>query len=348
MESLYLPKDSCWKPRHARGSRATVSHFAWIAGALVLCIFSRPGLAQTNAQRAQAATTTAETTAACTALPTFYWEVGDRDGALVSGARGSSLPMADTLMNVFSASKWIYGAYVYERRNGVLTSDDLRSLRLLDGYTQTSACALQSTVGACHSAMSVQDTAAIDKFFYASGHFQKHAAVDLGLADKTRSTLATEIHSYLGDDWTFTYARTDLAGGGNSSAAEYGKFLRKMLNGTLLLSGGALGSDAVCTYTGPTDPVSGRVNCASAAGPASGEAWNYSIGHWVENDPVWLANGGDAAYSSPGLAGFYPWIDASKTYYGILARAELSEGAGGASAACGRLIRKAWLTAVPQ
>jgi hypothetical protein len=68
----------------------------------------------------------------------------------------------------------------------------------------------------------------------------------------------------------------------------------------------------------------------------------------VENDPVWLAGGGDAAYSSPGLAGFYPWIDSSRTYYGVLARIDLSQGAGGASTACGRLIRKAWLTATPQ
>jgi hypothetical protein len=348
MDSLYLPKDSRRWPIHGIGRRAKVRHFAWIAGAAVLCIFSRPAAAQTNEQRAQAATTTANTTAACTTLPTFYWEVGDRNGALISGARGSSPPTASTLMNVYSASKWIYGAYVYERRNGVLTSNDLRSMRMLDGYTQTSACLLQPTVGACHSAMDAQEAGAIGKFFYASGHFQKHAAVDLGLAGKTRNTLATEIHRYLGNDWTFTYARTDLAGGGNTSATDYGKFLRKILNGTLLLSGGALGSDAVCTYTGPTDPVSGRVNCANALDSPSGEAWDYSIGHWVENDPVWLANGGDAAYSSPGLAGFYPWIDASRTYYGVLARSDLSQGAGGASTACGRLIRKAWLTAMPQ
>ena len=29
---------------------------------------------------------------------------------------------------------------------------------------------------------------------------------------------------------------------------------------------------------------------------------------------------GDGAFSSPGLFGFYPWIDAGKTYYGVLAR----------------------------
>jgi hypothetical protein len=68
------------------------------------------------------------------------------------------------------------------------------------------------------------------------------------------------------------------------------------------------------------------------------ESWHYSIGHWVEDDP----KVGDGAFSSPGAFGFYPWIDASKTYYGVVARAE----APGAleSVYCGRLIRKAWVT----
>jgi CubicO group peptidase (beta-lactamase class C family) len=219
---------------------------------------------------------------------------------------------------------------------------------MLDGYTETKACLLQFTVGSCHSSMSARDTSAIDKYFYASGHFQKHAAVDLGLSSKNASQLATEIHDYLGNDWTFTYSRTDLAGGGKSSAADYAKFLRKILNGTLLLSGGALGSHAVCTYTGPTDPLTGRVNCAQAQDSPSNEDTQYSLGHWVENDPQWLAGGGDPAYSSPGLAGFYPWIDSSRTYYGIVARVDLSQGAGAASTACGRQIRKAWLTGIAQ
>jgi hypothetical protein len=122
-------------------------------------------------------------------------------------------------------------------------------------------------------------------------------------------------------------------------------FLRKLLRGDLRLSGAALGSEAVCTYTGATDPVTGRVHCDDALySPAAGEALAYSLGHFVETDPVWLASGGDAAYSSPGLAGFYPWIDASRTYYGILAREELALGSGGESVACGRQIRRAWLT----
>jgi hypothetical protein len=58
---------------------------------------------------------------------------------------------------------------------------------------------------------------------------------------------------------------------------------------------------------------------------------------------------GDGAFSSPGALGFYPWIDASKRWYGILARrAPGPEGNQGyLSARCGRQIRKAWITGVP-
>jgi len=55
---------------------------------------------------------------------------------------------------------------------------------------------------------------------------------------------------------------------------------------------------------------------------------------------------GDGAFSSPGAFGFYPWIDRTKTSYGVVARNEM----GGAltSVFCGRLIRKAWVTGTPQ
>ena len=56
---------------------------------------------------------------------------------------------------------------------------------------------------------------------------------------------------------------------------------------------------------------------------------------------------GDGAFSSAGSFGFYPWIDAGKTYYGIVARS-VSAGSGVDSVMCGRLIRKAWETAVAQ
>lgn len=327
------------------------------AAIVALCVMSYPAQshALTNAERTQAATTTADYNAFCTALPKFYWEIGDQSVKLAGGSHGGGAPGATTQMNIYSASKWVYGAYLFQKRNGVLNANDLQTITMKSGYTQSNSCLLKTTVGACFTNMDVHDPSAVDKFYYASGHFQKNASVDVGLSALTKTTLATEIHSQLGTNFVLTYDHPQLAGQSVSSAQDYGILLRKLLSGSLLLSGTALGSNAVCTYTDPTDPLTGRMNCPAALyspvdDPAVGlqEAWHYSIGHWVEDDPVWLASGGDAAYSSPGAAGFYPWIDSSRTYYGVLAREKIGASSSGDSVKCGRLIRKAWLTGVAQ
>ncbi|MFD1712495.1 hypothetical protein FVQ98_09520 [Ottowia sp. GY511] len=49
--------------------------------------------------------------------------------------------------------------------------------------------------------------------------------------------------------------------------------------------------------------------------------------------------------TSAGSFGFYPWMDASKTWYGIVARADQS-GSGFDSFQCGQLIRSAWMQGV--
>lgn len=118
-----------------------------------------------------------------------------------------------------------------------------------------------------------------------------------------------------------------------SSPRDYAVVLRKLLGRQLNLAD-LLGSHAVCTNpatcpTALTTPISSSVS------------WHYSIGHWVEDDPV----SGDGAFSSAGAFGFYPWIDASKRYYGLAARLD-SAGSGNESALCGALIRKAWLTGI--
>ena len=61
----------------------------------------------------------------------------------------------------------------------------------------------------------------------------------------------------------------------------------------------------------------------------------------METDPTV----GDGAFSSAGAFGFYPWIDATRSWYGVLAR-QTAAGSGNESAQCGRLIRKAWVTGV--
>ena len=87
--------------------------------------------------------------------------------------------------------------------------------------------------------------------------------------------------------------------------------------------------------TSPTFPMSSSPSPAPFAGQVL----------LLEDDPAI----GDGAYSSAGAFGFYPWIDASRTWYGIVARAAVDDnGMGFASAQCGRLIRKAWVVGLAQ
>ena len=146
------------------------------------------------------------------------------------------------------------------------------------------------------------------RFFYNAAHFQVHAATVMGLADFDAVALTSEIRTELSAPG-FTYLQTNLAGGLNSSASAYAGFLQHVLRGDFVLSS-LLGNSKVCASSA----------CAAGAvhSPApEDEAWNYSLGHWVEDDPTV----GDGAFSSAGALGFYPWIDATSTWYGVIAQA---------------------------
>ena len=176
----------------------------------------------------------------------------------------------------------------------------------------------------------------IGRFAYDGGHMQKHASLvspGMGLGAMGNAALAAEIRRVLGTDIGIEYTQPQLAGGIRTSAADYAIFLRKILAGQLRISA-LLGSNATCTNpaTCPTavnSPIGGSLS------------WHYSIGHWVEDDPA----SGDGSFSSAGAFGFYPWINADKTLYGIVARLSVA-GGGEASALCGVRIRKAWETGV--
>ena len=155
---------------------------------------------------------------------------------------------------------------------------------------------------------------------------------------------SAEIRSRIGIDIALIYTQPQLAGGIFTTASDYALFLRRLLGRQLTL-GAMLGTHAVCT-----NPAT-CIQALNTPVPTT-ESWNYSLGHWVETD----AMVGDGAFSSAGAFGFYPWIDASKTWYGIVARKQVapgqdpdqSLGEGYRSTQCGRLIRKAWVTATVQ
>jgi CubicO group peptidase (beta-lactamase class C family) len=166
-------------------------------------------------------------------------------------------------------------------------------------------------------------------FSYGGGHYQKYA-VDLGLGALGNPGLAAEIEETLGGGIEVAFAAPQPAGGMRMTPAQYAHFLRAILAGDLAIAG-HLGAAAVCTL-----PAA----CESARYSPVPYAWHYSYGHWVEDDP----DTGDGTFSSAGAFGFYPWIDASKSWYGIVARKEIGAGAGVDSADCGRAIRRAFMT----
>lgn len=297
-----------------------------------------------TSQRAAAATATAQGSGNhCADIAPFYWEIGDKTGAQASGtvtsAADPTVYTASSVMGIASASKWLYGAYVAQRRAGVLTDSDVKFLTFRSGYTNFSACLPGQTIASCAALLTndVHSNATDGRFFYNGGHMQNHANLVMGLGPLNNAGLAAEMGSQIGADIGLQYSEPQPAGGGVSTANDYARFLRKLLNGNLVMTS-LLGTHAVCTN--PTTCPSGQA--LSTPIPTS-ESWHYSIGHWVEDDPVV----GDGAFSSPGAFGFYPWIDATRSNYGIVAR-KVDTGGAYDSVQCGRQIRKAWMTAVPQ
>ena len=292
-----------------------------------------PTPAPTIAQRASAAASAASQAADCVAVQPFYWSVGDAGGRQGDGSVGTAPPTAQTIMSIASASKLVYGAYVAEQRGGVLTDSDVHFLNFVSGYTDFASCQPGDTVATCEATGTngTYEPANDGKFWYGGGHMERHA-FDNGLAAADDVALANAVNTTLGT--AFAYSQPQPAGGIYTNAGTYGAFLQRVVGGQLKI-GALLGAHPVCT-----NPHT----CADALyTPLPTESDHYSIGHWVEDDPA----AGDGAFSSPGAFGFYPWVDSTKTWWGIVARMarDSDEQEGVASMKCGRRIRAAWLSA---
>lgn len=121
---------------HAHPSAAST----WVQAALLgilLCV-STAAHAQTPLERRAAAEQTANSHPDCVVVQPFYWEIGDRDHRLVSGSVGSEAPTRHTPLLIASATKWLFGAYVVEARNGEPTAADIEALTMRSGYTSMS------------------------------------------------------------------------------------------------------------------------------------------------------------------------------------------------------------------
>jgi hypothetical protein len=301
----------------------------------------------TSEQRSAAATAIAHSSRSCAAAKPFYWEIGDQHAPLAAATEGASGPTANTALAISSASEWIFGAYVVQARTGKLSASDINALTMRSGFTnlQYDRCVQRSpglqhqSVSNCFRALHLVGgsngdfrPAQVGKFFFNGGHSQQLAATDPRLGGLGAAGLTSVIGGALGTATAFIYDSPQVDAGIRTTPASYTGFLRRILGGQLLIRD-QLGSNAICTNPG---------KCPTALNTPMPQTENphYSLGHWVEDDP----RVGDGAFSDPGLLGFYPWIDASKTYYGVLARVSHAPGAHVISMQCGRLIRKAWLT----
>ncbi|RQP22416.1 hypothetical protein [Piscinibacter terrae] len=303
-------------------------------------------------QRAsQAAHAAATANPACLAsrMGDFYWEIGDASGVIASGSTGRGHVTANSEFAIASASKWVFGAYVLEKKGISAVKADaslLNGLRFTSGYTDFHQfrCIGQRTVGACMKAGFKGDADPSPnpdtqgRFVYQGGHDQKIAAIDMGLGALDAPALMQEMRSVLHLDERLDMAKLDvqLAGGMKGSAASYAPFLQRMLRRELVI-GSHLGEDAVCAQpaTCPREAISSPVE-------PLGEPWSYSYNHWVETPTP----GRVEAYSSPGLFGFYPWISADQRFYGIVSRHDRKPKAYVESVECGRAIRRAFVGAL--
>ncbi len=304
-----------------------------------------------------AATATATDNALCGAISPFYWEIGDQNGPLASGSIGTSSTgpiVATTSLSIASASKLLYASYVVQVRGaaGNLSASDINFLHFTSGYTympengSTSVCPATlspDTINQClkltntsGDSYSAQDPATVGAFDYDGGHMENHASQLMSLGNVGLSSLGSTIAAPLGSGVTFKYTEPLMAGGVTTTASMFALVLRNILNvEDPLAMNDALGTSPVCTLPSST--------CNAVYTPFPQEAWDYSIGHWIEDNP---ATNGDGAFNSAGSSGFYPWIDATKSYYGVLSRNE-PNGAY-SSVQCGRLIRRAFITGIEQ
>jgi CubicO group peptidase (beta-lactamase class C family) len=253
-------------------------------------------------------------------------------------------------MNIASASKWLFAAYVVQKHGDVPANRPY--LNFTSGYSNfdNALCTPAQTVAECNNGFINHAEATAHTFHYQGGHMQQ-MAVQLGLGNLNLPQLASEVSSGVGSDVGLSYVEPQPPGGVRTSAHGYAVFLRKLLKGSTspLQLGTLLGTQAVCTHASTTCSAS-----PETAG-ALPEDFHYSLGHWVEDDPATTPSApiDNRAYSSAGAFGFYPWVDFDRTLYGIVARQESTgettgTGEGYSSLKCGRLIRLAWKSGTQQ
>lgn len=269
----------------------------------------------------------------CTVMGDFYWSIGDANGTRMSGSEGEGSVTSDTVLKIASASKLLFGTYVAEKLGGNFTPDILQGLQLTSGYSNfNSTCRPWETVKNCFVRRGNNEFSeeTEGRFFYNGGHMQAIAANDLGLGNMKHAALAKEMSDVLGVEMNFF--NPQIAGGAEITPSTYEEVLKGIVAGDYVISS-MLGSSPVCT-----NPSICPDKAVHSVWPDS-ISFDYSIGHWVESDPIV----GDGSYSSAGAFGFYPWISADKSTWGIVARENHGSTGSSDSVKCGKVIRDAYM-----
>ncbi len=302
-------------------------------------------------------------------------------------AAGSVTPKGATKPNytrtgqllIASATKWVYATYAAEKKavlgaNGSyeIPKQYVPFLNFTSGYTnmQSGDCPANETptVKDCMNRQNGTVTNGtinpkdIGYFKYNGGHMQVFGGGgDPSIGDANGDALSTS--KVLGNSVTSTFKAHNVnaamsfvspmpESGILTSAQNYAILLQGIIRNDSplvmksLLKPAASDPYAICTSVTDKTCVDANGQRLSHGTPVPiSLSWHYGIGHWIESDPVT----GDGSYSSAGGYGFYPWIDATKTYYGIVSRLDNSPGQQGfRSALCGASIRKAFMTGQPQ
>ncbi len=290
-----------------------------------------------------------------------------------------------TSMLVESATKWVYASYLAETKaafngtNWTMPSRYVPFLHFTSGYVNMADncnyidtptvqnCLDASNGGNPPVKNGTRSGADVGLFDYDSGHMEVlEAGADPSLngymtgGDNNVVALANEVTSALnGKNVTMnlTFATPITAGGIVTTPGDYALFLQGLIKSDTplvmryFLNPTASDPYAVCTNPYDTTCVDSKGNPLAVYAPLPGNvSWHYGLGHWIEDDPAT----GDGAYSSPGKGGFYPWIDSTRTYYGMVARYDTASTGTGTTApfylsvVCGEAIRKAFTTGVIQ
>ncbi|GAA0751940.1 hypothetical protein LRH25_15150 [Ideonella azotifigens] len=345
-------------------AKLMASRFGWnlVAFATLSLFAVAAAHSATVDERAAAAGIVASTDPACTSLTAFYWEIGDGVGLKASGQGGSGGSLktinATTTIPVASASKWVFASMAVEQVQGQVSDVMAKALTMSAGYVNFNACSTASTVDSCLSEPGAAGgtngdyTSNYDGYFYYGGGHMQVLGDAMGYGPDTTADLTAATKLLPNTKRGLTWVNPQLAGGLGVSVNGYTQFLRNLINGSYTYMNPALGSHAVCTHTNGDDCPTAYYSPINNGRPGgvnniSDEHWHYSLGHWVEDDPTV----GDGAFSSPGKFGFYPWVDAGKQWYGVIARYDMANVYNTdpqkqpyyTSVQCGRKMRAAWI-----